>query len=105
MLFYAIFDIAKEVKTYTDLTGRFSNRSSRRQNYILVAYNYDSNAILVEAMPNREADTIVAGWKSIHSRLKLNSVATTQYILDNKCSATFKNTLSQKNIYLMNQCH
>ena len=39
--------------------GQFTNQSSRGKNYIFVAYNYDSNAILVEAMPSREADTIL----------------------------------------------
>ena len=33
---------------YTDLTGKFPYRSSRGNNYIMVAYNYDGNAILAE---------------------------------------------------------
>ena len=53
MLFYAIFDIAKEAKTYTDLTGRFSNQSYRGNNYIFIAYNYGGNAILTKAIPKR----------------------------------------------------
>ena len=65
--FYAIFDIAKEVKIYTYLTGKIHNQSSRRHNHICVAYNYDANAILVEVIPNRETDTILSALKSIHS--------------------------------------
>ena len=67
--FYTIFDITKEARTYTDLTGRFPNQSSRGNNYIFVAYNYDNNAILTKAIPNRETDTIITECKSIHVRL------------------------------------
>ena len=34
---------------YTDLTGRFSYKSSRGNEYILVAYHYDGNFIIAEA--------------------------------------------------------
>ena len=68
--FYTIYDLAKETKTYTDLTGKFPNQSSKGNNYIFVAYNYDGNAILVEPISNRNADTIVLAWEKIHSRLQ-----------------------------------
>ena len=58
--FYVILDMAKAATTYTDLTGRFPYQSSRGNNYVFVAYNYDGNAILVEPMPNREAATIIS---------------------------------------------
>ena len=48
-----VYDLTKEAKTYTDLTGRFSNQSSRGNNHIFVAYNYDGHAILVEPIPNQ----------------------------------------------------
>ena len=57
--FYIILDMAKEATTYTDLTGRFPYQSSRGNNYVFVAYNFDGNAILIEPMPNRKADTII----------------------------------------------
>ena len=38
---------------YTDLTGKFLYRSSRGNNYIIVTYNYDANAILAEPVKNR----------------------------------------------------
>ena len=43
-----IYDVEEMMKTYTDLTGRFPRQSSRGNNYIFVAYNYDGNAILAE---------------------------------------------------------
>ena len=51
--------MAPDAKSYTDITERFPHQSSRGNNYILVAYTYDGNTILVETMKNREADTII----------------------------------------------
>ena len=39
-------------KAYGDLTGQFPYKSSRGNAYIYVLYHYDSNAILVEPVPN-----------------------------------------------------
>ena len=65
----------------------------RGNNYVFVAYNYDGSIILVEPMPNREADMIILFWKKYHDRLIDNGVVTTYYILDNKCSTAFKYAL------------
>ena len=40
---------------YTDLTGRFPYMSSRGNQYILVVYDSDSNAILAEPIKTRAA--------------------------------------------------
>ena len=60
-------DLAKEATTYTYLTGRFPHQSSQGNKYVFAAYNYDGNAILTKATPNREADTIIDAWKTTHS--------------------------------------
>ena len=98
MAFYIIMDIKKESTTYTDLTGRFSHQLSRGNNYIFVAYNYDANAILVEALPNRESTTIISAWKTCHDRIVNNGQAVTHYISDNECSSLFKHTLKEAEI-------
>ena len=71
-----ICNVAETIKTYTNLTSRFPHQSLRGNNYIFVAYNYDSNAILAEGMKNREADTIIQAWNSIHSILVNNIIST-----------------------------
>ena len=43
---------------YGDLTGRFPHKSSRGNQYLLVIYDYDSNAILVEALQSKQATEI-----------------------------------------------
>ena len=49
---------------FLDLTGRFPYRSSRGNQYLLLMYDYDSNAILVEPLKNRKSETILNAWKN-----------------------------------------
>ena len=53
-----------------DLTGRFPYRSSRGNEYVLVVYHYDANAILVEPVKNREAKTIIDAWITLNDKFK-----------------------------------
>ena len=46
-------------KAYTDLTGRFPVQSLRGNNYILICYTYDGNAILSEPLKNRTAPEMI----------------------------------------------
>ena len=45
---YSIVEASPKGLAYTDLTGRFSYRSSRGNEYIFVGFHADANAILVE---------------------------------------------------------
>jgi len=54
-------------QTYMDLTGKFVAASSNGNDYILVIYNYDSNAILVIPLKNRQADLILNAYKVGHA--------------------------------------
>ena len=50
-IYAAILDPATHTgRTYSDLTGRFPIQSNRGTNYILVVYEYDSNAIIVRPL-------------------------------------------------------
>ena len=96
--FYSITKIDSNDKTYIDLAGRFPHQSSRDNNYILVLYNYDSNTILVQALKNRESNTILNAWRSIQERLKMGGVTSKHYVMDNEFSKDLKNTLLAENI-------
>ena len=96
--FYSIIDIPKKEKAYTDQTGRFPCQSSRGNNYFFVCYNYDGNSILVEPIKNRETESIIAAWKKCHARLTKNGDVIKKYILDNECSAKFKDILTENEI-------
>jgi len=43
---------------YSDLTGRFTHTSSRGNCYLLLVYDYDSNAILVAPLKSRAVAVI-----------------------------------------------
>ena len=83
---YTIEEVIPKNVTYTYLTGRFSYRSSRGNEYILVGCHYDGNAILAEPMKNRTAATITEAWDSINNKFSIAGIQSRTYILDNKVS-------------------
>lgn len=65
--FAAFFEPKGQI--YTDQTGRFIAPSSQGNNYLMVLYDYDSNAIIIAPMKNQQANSIVAAYKTLHARL------------------------------------
>ena len=94
---YALID-SKSGLGYMDLTGRFPYQSSRGNNYLMVAYNYDANAILVEALKNRQAASIVDAWTLINKKLNEAGIQPNTYILDNECSSELKKAFHKDSI-------
>ena len=85
-------------KGYLDLTGKFPYQSARGNQYLLVAYDYDSNAILVQALPNRQKATITKSWKSINDILAKSGAQPIIYVMDNEASADLKSAMHSKDI-------
>ena len=75
---------------YQDLTGRFPHKSSRGNEYLLVVYDFDSNAILVEPLKSRRGGEIKNAWPKIYNILASSGCAPKQYILDNEMSHDLK---------------
>ena len=73
-----------------NLTGRFPYQSSRGNNYMMVAYHYDGNAIRIEPLKNRQAGTIVDAWTKINATFAAAGAQPNTYILDNECSVDLK---------------
>jgi hypothetical protein len=48
-----------------DQTGRFIVRSTSDNNYLFILYNYDSNLIQAEPIPNGKKESIKAAYKKI----------------------------------------
>jgi hypothetical protein len=78
---------------HSDQTGKFIVASSAGHNYILVVYDYDSNAILVEPMRSRTGPCILAAYQAIHTRLVIAGLRPQLQRLDNECSAALKTFL------------
>ena len=95
---FKLFETSETGITYTDQTGRFPYRSSRGNEYIMVAYHYDANVILLQPIKNRQATTLTTAWEIIHDRLVTAGVAPKSYIMDNECSADLKTALAKADV-------
>jgi hypothetical protein len=80
---YAIaIDITAEVAT--DLTGRFPVNSSRGYKYMLVLYEYDSNAILVEPLTDRSELEHIRAYNKLYNQLAKNGFTPKFQMMDNE---------------------
>ena len=68
-LYHSIYKLGED-KNYMDLTGRFPYQSSRGNNYVYLSYHYDANAILLQMLKNREAESIKDAWLANNTRVK-----------------------------------
>jgi hypothetical protein len=54
---------------YTDQTGKFVVPSSSGNNYLMILYDYDSNAILAEPMHTHTGQSILTAFETLQTRL------------------------------------
>ena len=92
-----VYPMEPKMLTYSDQTGRFPHRSSRGNEYIMIMYDYDSNAILCAPLKNRQAKTITEAWTYLHDKLTKHGHETKNFILDNECSNDLKMALKKNN--------
>jgi hypothetical protein len=85
-------------KTYSDQTGRFTVPSRSGNNYMFVLYDYDSNLIYAEAIPNRESNTILNAYKSVLQKLIKAGLHPQLHRLDNECSTALQEFFVDSNI-------
>ena len=83
-------------KLYSDDTGRFPIRSRSGNNYIMLAYHVDTNAILVEPFESRHDRHRLAAADRIMTRLAKRGHGVDLQILDNECSAAYKLHIEEK---------
>ena len=86
-----------KLTTYSDQTGRFPHRLSCGNEYIMVMYDYDANAILATWLKNCQAKTLADAWESLYLRLSEHGHPATNFILDNECNSDFKMALKKHN--------
>jgi hypothetical protein len=83
---------------YSDQTGRLLHPSSTGNNYILIAYNYDSNSILLRPYKNKTAPVLTTSIADIHQTLMKGGCKLLYHRLDNECPADLKEYFKQNNI-------
>ena len=96
----AIIAKPEKGKTYSDQTGRFPYQSSRGNKYIFILYDFDSNAILKEAIKDRSASSLTKAWECAYNRLTHNGHQTQLHILDNEISEEFAEALKIRKYHI-----
>ena len=86
---------ALERRMYTDQTGKFPVKLYRGMQYIMVLLKIDSNGIFVESLRDRTTGELVKAYQTIVDRLKEKGFEPKWHILDNECSAEFKETIAK----------
>ena len=80
--------------------GRFPITSSRGQKYIMVVYDFDSNAILAEPMKDCTATELVQVFEDLHNRLTNCGIQPKIIIMDNEANKLLKKCIKDRKMTL-----
>jgi hypothetical protein len=83
---------------YTDQTGRFLVVSGKGNKYIMILYDYDSNAILAQPIKDRTAPELLRAFQIMEQESVARGLKPKLMKLDNEASKLFKTYLHQQNI-------
>ncbi len=83
---------------YTNITGAFPVRSLKSMQYVFVAYIYNLNAIIVQAMLSCYNASMVQTFTKVISIMKSCSYHPLLNVMDNKCSAAVEIYIRSKTI-------
>jgi hypothetical protein len=83
---------------YTDQTGRFPVVSSKGNKYIMILYDYDSNAILAQPIKDRTAPELLKAFQFMEQELVARGLKPKLMKLDNEASKLLKTYLHQQDI-------
>ena len=81
-------------KLYTDDTGRFPVRSQSGNQYIMIAYHCNSNAILARPFKTRADKHCMLAYNNIMQRLRDKGMLVDLQILNNEASEAYKQTIT-----------
>jgi hypothetical protein len=85
-------------KIYTDQTGRFPVVSSKGNKYIMILYDYDSNAILAQPIKDRTSPELLRALQVVEQELVARGLKPILMKLNNEASKLLKTYLYQQNI-------
>jgi hypothetical protein len=95
-VYAAIVDATGRIDT--DLTGRFPVTASSGNKYIFLLYDYDSSAIIVEAISSRSDKEILRAYNKLHQYLVTRGCQPKLQRMDNEASAALKRTIREKDM-------
>ena len=96
--FTTLVSFEKTAKAYSDQTGKFPYTSSRGHKYLLIIYDYDSNAILQQPLKTKTAGELTKAWTILHKKLSIGGSQPEIYILDNEFSTEMKTNMETYNV-------
>jgi hypothetical protein len=105
-LVYAV--VVNQVRIYTDLTRRFTVRSSKGNWYVVVCYAYDCNYVKVVTMKSISDSEWVKTYDHIHQELTSKDLKPKLQTLDNGDSASLKPFFTANDLeyqLVPRQCH
>ena len=73
-------------------------QSDRGNNYILVAYHYDANNLLITSLKNRTGPCILNGITKIHDKLRKRGLIPKFHNMDNEVSEDLKQYFEDSDI-------
>ena len=82
----------------SDQTGRFIVPSTSGNNYIFVLYDYDSNSIHAEPIPNRKQESIKNAYEKVLRLLQRRGLRPKLHRLDNEASQLLKNFMTDEDV-------
>ena len=95
LIFASTLDIPNKTgQIYTDQTGAFPHYSSSGHRYIMVLYDFDSNAILAEPLTNKTAAEHLRAYKSLLAVLVARGLRPVLQRLDNEASDLLKSFIT-----------
>jgi hypothetical protein len=83
---------------YTDQTGRLPQPSNSGNNYLLIAYDYDSNSILLRPYKNKTAQVLMDTIAQVHDTLTRGGCRPLFHRLDNECPAEVKAFFKERTV-------
>ena len=89
-----------EHKVFSDQTGRFPTTSSLGSKYVLVLYDYGTDAILAEPLKNKTQEELLAKQIKLHKYLSDRGYKPCTQILDNECPGKLKTYFRENKINL-----
>jgi hypothetical protein len=81
---------------YTDQTGRFPVVSSKGNTYIMILYDYDSNAILEQPIKDRTAPELLKAFQVMEQQLMARGLKPKLMKLDDEASKLLKRIFISK---------
>ena len=81
-----------------DQKGRFPVRSKSGNNYVMILYDYDANAIIGEPIPDRKTTTLQKSFLVLFNKIKVKGYKPSIIRLDNKMSKDHLSLLEQKGL-------